>query len=142
MGRSPQTMVLICLGFFAAAIIPLYWILWFLAPDLIRNFSPGAPEYEAYVTFEQAFLLADAWLALVALCSSIGLIRKRPWGLLGSLLAGSSAVYLGLMDLLYDLQHSVFVPLTASGATELVIVILSLSLGVTTILLSWNVLRS
>ncbi len=133
--------ILIALAFVPVLLVPTYWTLWFLAPSDIQNFQPGSPEYAAYVTFEQAFLLADGWLALAALAGSIGLIMKRRWGLLCVLLAGSSAIYLGLMDLLYDLQHSVFVPLTVNAATELAIVALSLSLGITAIVLSWRALR-
>jgi uncharacterized membrane protein (DUF2068 family) len=136
--RSPKINLLIGLGFFAALAIGLYWVLWFLAPQTIQVFHSGSPEYPTYVAFEQAFLLADSWLAIVALCGAIGLIKRRRWGLLCMLLAGSSAIFLGLMDLLYDLQHGVFVPLTGEAAIELVIVVLLLGLGGSVIILSWR----
>lgn len=104
---------------------------------MIQVFPPGSTEYPAYVTFEQAFLLADAWLALSALIAAIGLRKRREWGLLFMLLAASSAIYLGLMDLLYDLQHAVIVPLTAEAAVELRIVALMLALGSSAIVLAW-----
>jgi hypothetical protein len=125
----------------AAVVIPLYWALWFLAPTATQNFAPGSPEYPAYVTFEQAFPLADAWLAIAALCGAIGLLKMREWGLLFMLLGGGSAIFLGLMDLLYDLEHGVFVPLTSAAATELTIVVLELGLGVSAILLGWRAWR-
>jgi hypothetical protein len=37
------------------------------------------------------------------------------------LLAGSAAVFLGLMDLLYDLEHRMFTPLTSGALIELVL---------------------
>ncbi len=139
--RSPIIHLLIGLGLFAAAAISLYWILWFMAPQTIQVFRPGSPEYPTYVAFEQAFLLADPWLALVSLCGAIGLLYKQCWGLLCMLLAGSSAIFLGLMDLMYDLQHGVFVPLTGEAAVEMVIVMLLLGLGVSVIILSWKEIR-
>jgi len=130
---------LIGLGLLAVILVPLYWILWFVSPEIIQSFTPGSPEYAAYVTFEQAFILADSWLALAALIGVIGLSRKREWGILFTLLAGGSAIFLGLMDLLYDLQHRVFVPLTPASAIELVIVVMLLGFGTCVIVLSWSV---
>jgi hypothetical protein len=138
MNPSRQVNILIGLGLFAATAIPLYWVLWFLAPDWIQAFPPGSTEYAGYVAYEQAFLLADAWLTLCAIWGSIGLLRKRGNGVLWMLLAGSSAVFLGLMDLLYDLENGVFVTLTPAGMIELLIAVLVLGLGSAAIVLSWR----
>ncbi len=129
--------LLIFLGLFAAVAIPSYWAIWFSAPQLVQVFPPASPEYSAYVSFEQAFLLADAWLAICALIAALALLMKRENGLLWSLLAGSSAIFLGLMDLLYDFQHGVFAPLTSAGVIELAIVVLLLGLGLTVIVQAW-----
>jgi hypothetical protein len=126
------------LGFFAASAIILYWALWFLAPDFIQARHPGAPDYEIYVHFEQSFILADAWLALAAVIGAIGLWNLRDWGFLFMLLAGGAAIFLGLMDLLYDMQHGMFVPLTGEAAIELVIVALLLCLGPLMVGLLWK----
>ena len=138
MKSPPSINIVIGLGLFAAGSIILYWTLWFLAPDLIQARHPGAPGYEIYVHFEQAFILADGWLALAALIGAIGLWKMRDWGFLFMLLAGGAAIFLGLMDLLYDLQHTMFVPLTGEAAIELVIVALLLCLGPLMIVLLWR----
>jgi hypothetical protein len=138
MNPSRSTYWLIGIGLFAAVVIPLYWVLWFCVPEVIQVFPPGSPEYPAYATYEEAFLLADAWLALSALIGTIGMWKRREWGLLFMLLAGGSAIFLGLMDLLYDLQHAVFVPLTAEAAVELGIVAVVLGVGSTVIVLAWR----
>jgi membrane protein DedA with SNARE-associated domain len=65
----------------------------------------------------------------------------RDWGFLFMLLAGSSAIFLGLMDLLYDLKHDMFVPLTTEAAIELIIVLLLLLLGSGVIVTMWRVRR-
>ena len=137
MSRSRAARILIGLGFFSTIAVALYWLAWFAAPDLVQSRSPGAPDYGIYVAFEQAFPLGDTWLALASLLGALGLIRRRPWGFLFMLLAGSAAVFLGLMDLLYDLEHGMFVPFTAEATIELAIVVLLLALGPTVILITW-----
>ena len=102
MKRSWRVNWLVGFGLLAVVLVPLYWILWFVSPETIQTFASGTPEYSAYVTFEQAFILADSWLAIAALIGVIGVLRMQRWGILFMLLAGSSAIFLGLMDLLYD----------------------------------------
>jgi hypothetical protein len=82
--------------------------------------------------------LADGWLALAALLGVIGLWHIRDWGFLFMLLAGGAAIFLGCMDLIYDLEHSMFVPLTPEAGTELAIVIAELALGPLVIVLAWR----
>jgi len=130
--------LLTAFGLFAFLAILLFWLVWFSMPQAIQIFAPESPEYACYIVFERAFLFADAWLAIIALCGAVGLIRKREWGLLCITLAGSSAIFLGLMDLLYDLQHNVFIPLTPEAMIELLIVTLLLGLGGVAIVLSWG----
>ncbi len=115
----------------------LYWILWFTAPDLVQTFTPQSPEYPGYIIFEQAFLLADSWLILSSLIFVMGFWKMRDWGLFFGLLNGGSLVFLGSMDLLYDLQHSVFVPFTVGGAIELFIVISVLGINAFDLILFW-----
>jgi len=130
--------MVIGLGIFAAIAITLYWLTWFTAPQFIQSRTPQAADYQIYVNFEQAFPLADAWLAIAALNGVIGLWKMSPWGFLSMLLAGSSAIFLGLMDLLYDLEHNMFMPFTAEAATELAIVVLLLVLGPLIITVLWR----
>jgi hypothetical protein len=138
MKRPPGINLVIGLGIFSAVAITLYWITWFTAPQLIQARSPAAPDYSIYVNFELSFLLADAWLATASLVGVIGLIKMRDWGFLFGLLAGGAAIFLGLMDLLYDLQHNMFTPLTAEALTELLIVILLLTLSPLQISILWK----
>jgi hypothetical protein len=138
MQRPREANILIGIGLFAAAAIFLYWLAWFAAPAVVQSRTPDAPDYAIYVNYEQAFPLADAWLAVAALVGAAGLWKMRAWGFLFMLLAGGSAIFLGLMDLLYDLEHSMFTPLNAASAIELVIVLLLLALGPVVIVLTWR----
>ena len=142
MKRPSEINLAIGVGIFAVIAIALYWTVWFSAPQFIQARGPEAPDYQIYVHFEQAFPLADTWLATAALIGVIGLWKMRDWGFLFMLLAAGSAIFLGLMDLLYDLQHNMFVPFTAEAATELVIVILVLALGPFLAWLLWKYRRT
>jgi hypothetical protein len=119
-------------------VIVFFWTTWFLAPEMIQARSPDASDYQIYVYFEQAFILADCWVAISLLIGAVGLWRMRDWGLLFALLAGGGCIFLALMDLLYDLQHGMFVPLTSEAGTELIIVVLTLSLTPLSMYLLWR----
>ena len=131
--------ILIGLGVLASISVVLYWLAWFIEPSLVQTNSPQAHDYVLYVDFQQAFILADAWFSISAMSAAVGLWRRRPWGLLFTFLGGGSAVFLGLLDLLYDLQHGVFSwPLSSSAVTEFAIVAFLLTLGPLSIILSWR----
>lgn len=103
--RGPRGLRLIVgIMVFAAIITVAYWVIWF---GIDRNIlaSSQAP---AYFTFENAFPAADAWLAITLALGALGLARRRPWGLLSTLLAGGAGVYLGCMDVLFDLENGIY----------------------------------
>jgi len=138
MKRPREINIVIGIGFFAVTAISLYWITWFTAPQLIQSRTPEASDYQIYVSFEQAFPLADGFVASAALIGVIGLWRMKSWGFLSMVLAAGGAIFLGLMDLLYDIQHRMFVPLNAETTIELIIVIITLLLGPMMAALLWK----
>jgi len=138
MKRPRDINIVIGIGIFAVIAIAAYWITWFTAPQFIQARAPGAPDYEIYVNFEQAFPLADGYVAIAALIGAIGLWRMKSWGFLSMMLAAGGAFFLGLMDLLYDLEHSMFTPLNSESIIELIIVLLVLSLGPAMAALLWK----
>lgn len=136
--RPREINFLIGIGLLAAVAIALYWTAWFTAPSLVQARSPAAPDYQIYIAFEQAFPLADSWLAIASLMGALGLWKMRDWGLLFMLLAGGSAIFLGLMDLLYGLQHHTFIPFTQESVISLAIVGLLFAFGPLAICLAWR----
>jgi hypothetical protein len=126
--------VIMGLEVFAVVATILYWVAFFTVPEAIQT-RPGDP---VYLAFELSFPLADAWFALAAALGAIGLWKMRDWGFLFTLLAGSAAIFLGLMDLLFDLRHGIFVPLTGEAVVELLIVVLLLALGPFVIVAMWG----
>ena len=88
--------------------------------------------------YELAFPLPDAFVALAALVGVAGLWKMRDWGLLAMLLAAGGAIFLGLEDLLFDLENNMFVPFNGAAAIELAIVLVIMALGPTMTVLLWR----
>lgn len=126
------------IGIFGFVILTAYWIIWFIAPRLMQSRTPDAADYTIYAAFEQALPLADFYVAITALIGVIGLFKMRPWGFLSMLLGSGGLIFLGLIDLLYDLEHKMFIPLNAESTMELVIVILTFILGPIIVILLWK----
>jgi hypothetical protein len=136
---APRRLRLVIGIMVAAAIITVaYWVIWFGIDRSILA-SSQAP---AYFTFENAFPAADGWLAITLLVGAVGLARRRPWGLLSTLLAGGAGIYLGCMDVLFDLENGIYlVPRGADPSPvmiEIIINVLTFGLGIVIISYVWR----
>jgi hypothetical protein len=109
-----------------------YWIVFF---------TSGAVQVRTdavYIEFEKAFPLADGWMAVCALLGAIGLWRGRAWGFLFGLLAASSAIFLGLMDVTFDLNEGIYLIGGAETGIEILINLLTLGFGPVVIIYLWK----
>jgi hypothetical protein len=136
---APRRLRLVIATMIVAAIITVaYWVIWFGIDRSILA-SSQAP---AYFTFENAFPAADGWLAITLVVGAVGLARRRPWGLLSTLLAGGAGIYLGCMDVLFDLENSIYlVPRGADPSPvmiEIIINVLTFGLGIVIISYVWR----
>ena len=61
-----------------------------------------------YIKFERAFPPADIWMAACALVGAIGLLLGQTYGVVFSLLAASSLVFLALMDITFNMQNRLY----------------------------------
>lgn len=109
-----------------------YWSIWFTHRDWIASEST-----QAYYDFENAFPLADLWLGLACLLALVTLVRRHPSALLWLVATGAAALYLGSMDLLYDLEHDIFTR-GGGGAFEAVIVAVTWVFSVTVLHFAWT----
>lgn len=92
-----------------------YWL------DFFTSGTVQVRSDEVYLAFERAFPLADAWMAACAAIGAVGLWRHRPWGLLFGLLAASAQVFLGCMDLLFNLNEGNYAVASGPMAVEVLI---------------------
>ena len=116
----------------ASAGTAAYWTVFFTSGAVhVRSDA-------AYLAFERAFPLADGWMALCALLAATGLWRRRPWGLLFGLLAGSSLVFLGCMDVMWNLNEGSYAIANGAMAAEIVINVFCLAGGPWLITYLWR----
>ena len=117
-----------------AVVTLAYWLNYFIAGDV-----RVLPDYW-YGAFEDAFPVADGWMALCMLLAGIGLWRGTRTGALFGLMAGSALLYLAAMDITFNVEHGLYSLLPKSGPmfTEAWINVSSLGLGIATLLMSWR----
>jgi len=105
--RSKEDTALAWTLFLVTVITALYWIVWYLFPngEELLSVLPGDP---AHKRFEDAFLVADTWMAFASLMAGVGLLKSSPRAIGWLYMAGSAGLYLAGMDILYDVQNGIY----------------------------------
>ena len=116
----------------AVVIDVAYWTIWFTNRSWIASDTT-----QAYVEFENAFPLADAWLGLTCVLAFIALGRRAPAALLWLIAAGSAGMYLLGMDVLYDLENGIYTE-GAGGVIEAGINLVTLTFSVIALRWAWS----
>jgi hypothetical protein len=112
-----------------------YWVVWF---GVNRELLASA-RTESYYAFENSFPAADAWMTFVGLAAAVALIRRRASALLWSIAAGTTSIYLGLLDVLFDLENGIYrAPDTGGVVVEIIINVLTLTMGLVVLLWAWR----
>jgi hypothetical protein len=86
-------------------------------------------ESEGYLDFERSFPLADAYLAAMSGGAALACWRGEERGLLLGLMASSASIYLGCMDVLYNVRHGKYRHPGGAMGVEVVINATTLGLG-------------
>jgi hypothetical protein len=110
----------------------LYWLLWFADRSAVA--SDNRP---AYVEFENAFPLADLWLAVACLAALVSLRRRSPIALFWLIAAGGGGLYLFGMDVLYDIEHGIYAK-GAGGIIEAAINLITLAFSLIALHWAWT----
>ncbi len=116
----------------AVGVIALYWLAWFTHRSLVAT-ETSLP----YMQFEDAFPLADAWLAISMTAAAVCLLTSRKAAVLWLLAGGGAGLYLFAMDVLYDLEHGVWGK-GANGMVELAINVVTVGLSVWVLWWTWS----
>ncbi|MFX0013129.1 MAG: hypothetical protein ACFFB2_04815 [Promethearchaeota archaeon] len=88
-----------------ALLIIGFWIGWFL--DLLKSSLPD-PLFETYLAFESAFPVADTWIVILLLISAYGILTGKSYGSFFAAAAGGALVFLGLIDISFNLQQGIY----------------------------------
>lgn len=109
-----------------------YWVAFF-ASDSVRT-----SEDPCWEDFERAFPLADAYLVVVSLSASHQMWHGRPAAVGLGIAGGSAAVFVGLMDILYNLQHGKYADRSPAMALEVFFNVASPTLGAISMVRMWR----
>ena len=112
-----------------------FWIAYFSA-DIVQIDDPVLKQ--KYLAFESAFPVPDAYLALVLVIGGIGLLRKKAFGLLFSLIGGASLIFLGLLDVSFNTLHGIYGLGFSEAVMNLFINLMCLGTGVFLLVIVWK----
>lgn len=113
-----------------------YWVVYFTSGAVQAESS------EIYIAFENAFPAADGWMCVACFLAAVGLWRGRSSGFLFGAAAGSAMIFLGLMDVLFNLEQNMYALGGMEMAIETVINIWTLGFGSFVIWFVWARRRS
>ncbi len=110
----------------------LYWVAFFTSGAVQASDQP------CYLVFERAFPAADAWGTATALAAAAGLWRGRPAAVLFGIAAASAMLFLGLMDVLYNLENGMYAVINAEMVGEICINAYCFVVGPTLMAFVWR----
>lgn len=125
------------LGLVLAAFVALvaYWTIWFF----VNRSWLASLDTPSYYVFENAFPAADGWLAIGCVFGAWALYKRKASALFWLLAGGSASIYLGLMDVLFDLENGVYrVGDAGAVTTEIAINVYSLGVGAWALWFGWH----
>ena len=102
-----------------------YWV------DFFWRGSVHVVEEEWYIRFERSFPVADGFMAACAAAAGVGLLLGDEWGVALGLVAAGALVFLGLMDVTFNVENGLYRRIADSGPmrAELVVNVWSLGVG-------------
>jgi hypothetical protein len=83
--------------------------------------SVRTEESASYLDFERSFQLADTYLATASAAAALACWRRDQRALPLGLMASSASIYLGCMDVLYNVRHAKYRQVTPAMAVEIAI---------------------
>jgi hypothetical protein len=92
-----------------AVVCIYYWV------DFYITGGVHVIEDDWYIKFQNAFPAADLWMSACAIVGAIGLLTGQTYGVLFALLAASSLIFLGLMDVTFNIQNRLYRLVAGSG---------------------------
>ena len=119
-------LILSVLLIISAISLVYYWIDFYLRKGV------QVIQEDWYLKFQRACSGADMWILACALIGAVGLLTEQNYGSLFSILAGSSAIFLGLLDITFNIDNKLYrlVGTSREMAFELGLNLCTLVLGI------------
>lgn len=109
-----------------------FWIMFYFTEYKNPKMSEVAFKHE------KSFPLPDlGWILPCLFISAIGILMEQKFGFFFSALAGSGMMFLGLIDLAFDIQNGVFKQKNMDAYMGMLIVALMLIFGPVFIIYAW-----
>ncbi len=109
-----------------------FWIYFFL----VENKDPE--KTEVYLKHEKSFPLPDlGWIVPCLFIAAIGLLTEQNFGIYFTIAAGSGMMFLGLIDLAFDLQHGLFKTKDMEAYFNITIVSITMIFAVIFLIYGW-----
>ncbi|MCL4478398.1 MAG: hypothetical protein M1381_04760 [Deltaproteobacteria bacterium] len=116
----------------------VYWILFLFVPNSVQSF----PNDKCYMIYERSFVAADLWMSIAFFLSAYFLVKKDLKGVLWGIVAGGTFVYLGCMDILYNLENGTYLDMNMGMFFEVLINLASVIFGAVTIVYVWKLIKN
>ena len=93
-----------------------------------------------YIKFQKSFPIADIWTAVCAVIGAVGLITDNGFGPYFTLITGSSLLFVGLMDVTFNVQNKLYQYIKKSGQMkfEVFVNVWTIGFGISCISLMWS----
>lgn len=127
--------VFIVLEVVFAVLTIVFWILFLFVPGSVQS-----SDERCYMVFEHSFVAADLWMCVAFFLSAYFLYHRDPAGVLWGIVGGGTSVFLGLMDVLYNIENGMYKKINAGMFFEILINLGTLIFGGITIQYTWHLL--
>jgi len=107
-----------------------YWV------DFFVRGGVNVVEEEWYIRFERSFPPADLFMAVCSGVAAVGLLGGEHWGETFGLVAAGALIFLGLMDVTFNLENRLYRFLRSSWPMRAELVINAWSLGLGALLMA------
>ncbi|TXT60111.1 MAG: conserved membrane protein of unknown function [Promethearchaeota archaeon] len=118
--------ILLAVGFIG------FWTYFFI----VENRNPERSEI--YLAFERSFPVPDlGWITPCLIISAIGLLTNQSYGVFFTIISGSSLIFLGLLDISFNIQNEGYKKSISDTIMNLVINLICIILGPIFLLYAW-----
>jgi len=119
--------ILLALGFIG------FWIYFFA----VENRNPE--NTEVYLAFERSFPVPDLlWIMPCLIVSAIGILMNQPFGIFFTIISGSALIFLGLLDISFNIQNEGYKKSISDTIMNLFINLICVILGPIFLIYAWT----